>query len=115
MQQTEIDFEQARARGRAGADRAARHAEDESPGWLETAAEAVRQYARDTYPQGFIIEEARAAVEHKVARPPDMRSWGAVTRLCKARGYIEPKPGQWRAACSSNGAPKQVYGRGRNA
>jgi FMN phosphatase YigB (HAD superfamily) len=112
MQQPELYFDQiqqARARRDAGMASSARHAEQDAPGWLESAVAEVHRYAHAVYPADFTIEEARASIEHNLQRPPELRAWGAVTRACKARGLIEAVEGVWRCAASSNGSPKQVY------
>lgn len=109
MQQHAFDFDQAARRRDAGMASAAAHAERETSGWVELAAEAIRRHAMRIFPLGFTTEEARFAIESTIPRPPELRAWGAVTRICKARKYIEPIPWETRAACSSNGSPKQVY------
>lgn len=109
MQQAAFDFQRATRRRDAGMARAAQHAEKDAPGWVQVAAEAIHQHAIAVFPAGFTTEEARAAIENTIPRPPELRAWGAVTRICKKRRYIEPVPGETRAAASSNGSPKQVY------
>lgn len=109
MQQAALDFERAQRRRDAGMASASEHAEKEHPGWTELAAEAIHRHAIAVFPEGFTTEEARAAVEQTIPRPPELRAWGAVTRICKERRYIEPVPGEIRPAASSNGSPKQVY------
>jgi hypothetical protein len=109
MQQAAFEFQQAARRRDAGIASAARHAEQDAPGWVELAALEIHRYASSVFPQDFTIEEARAAIEHKLPKPSELRAWGGVTKLCKARAYIEAVEGVWRCAASSNGSPKQAY------
>lgn len=116
--QGEIDFEFARARADLGIERSARKAERvTAPGWVDRAAEAVREYAGVDFAgpdEKFTIEAARLWVERskKLPAPPDGRAWGAVTRRCITLGIIE-EAGGYAPAASSNGSPKRLYRRGK--
>lgn len=92
------------AAGEVGIASSAAHAEDDAPGWLERAVDALRRFAW-TVPD-FTIEEARAAMH--VDPPAELRAWGAVTQTAVRRGIIE-RTGGFRSAESSNGSPKPVY------
>ncbi len=58
MQQAALEFNAAKARADAGMTSAARHAEQDSPGWCEIAAAEIHRYAIAVFPAGFTIEEA---------------------------------------------------------
>ena len=106
----------ARARDRAdtGIERAASKAERVIPGWCALACDGVRRFAAHQH-GWFTMEQARLVLEAELPEPPDARSWGQVTRMAKARKYIEVVKGQFSPAASSNGSPKPVYRRGAGA
>lgn len=113
MQQQPLNFDAAEARGTLGAERAAAKAERKLPGWVDRTAEEVRDYARVTDCK-FTIEQARSMCA-PMPSGADARAWGHVTRRAVVLGYIERVPGEFAAAASSNGSPKPLYRRGRNA
>lgn len=112
MTQLALDFTAAKTRGDLGAERAAGKAERTAPGWIDRAAEVVRDFARGSGPFSFTIEEARAGF--RAPQGVDLRAWGAVTRRAIALGYIEATDG-YAPAASSNGSPKRLYRKGRAA
>lgn len=111
MNQLALNFEAARTRGDLGAERAAHKAERTQPGWVDIAAEAVRDHARASGPLSFTIEEARAGF--KAPEGVDLRAWGAVTRRAVVLGYIVATDA-YAPAVSSNGSPKRLYRKGPN-
>lgn len=116
--QFSLNLEGARARADTGIERSARKAERLAPGWVEKAAEMLRIGACILDGQlqtNFTIEELRTLVDKAIAQPPDGRAWGAATRQAVACGFIERVPGAFRAAASSNGAPKPCYRKGLKA
>lgn len=116
-QQLALDFTAAKTRGDLGAERAAHRAERTEPGWINRAAEAVRdvvKFAGFVVGDQFTIEQVRACVGCALSEPPDARAWGHVTRRAVQLGYIEPTGG-YAPAASSNGSPKRLYRRGKNA
>lgn len=117
-QQLALDFTAAKTRGDLGAERAARRAERAEPGWIDRAAEAVREVAQVSLAHfvagEFTIEQARALNSADLPTPPDGRAWGHVTRRAVQLGYIQPTGG-YAPAASSNGSPKRLYRRGKNA
>lgn len=110
MNQLALDF--ARTRADLGAERAANRAERKQPGWIDRAAEAVRDFAVGSGPFSFTIEEARAGF--KAPDGVDLRAWGAVTRRAVSLGYIEATD-DYAPAVSSNGSPKRLYRKGKAA
>jgi hypothetical protein len=109
MTQLSLNLEHARTRGDLGAERAGNRAERKEHGWIDRAAEAVRDFARDQGLLSFTIEEARA--EFKAPDGTDLRAWGAVTRRAVVLGYIVATDG-YAPAASSNGSPKRLYRKG---
>ena len=110
----------ARARATVGIGRAASRAERATSDWVARAADVLRMGACMLHAQGplwaeFTVEKIRTMSGNAVPAPPDERSWGAATRVAKNRGYIEPIPGKFDPAASSNGSPKQVYRKGPKA
>lgn len=104
----------ARKRADEGIQQAADATERRVEGWCEMACEKLREFARgQSLP--FTIELARGHFEKTLPEPHDLRSWGQVTRMATARGFIEKMHGQYFAAASSNGSPKPVYRRGPQA
>jgi hypothetical protein len=116
--QLAIDFDAAKTRGDLGAERAAGRAERVVPGWIDSAAEAVRDFVRHNLlgmTGEFTIEVARRwAADMGLQDPPDGRAWGHVTRRAVQLGIIEPTGG-YAPAASSNGSPKRLYRRGPRA
>lgn len=104
------------ARGAAGIEQAAEHAERVEVGWVEHAASMLAQYGRRASAAGgFLIEEARDWIAFvgwpqmpELPEPPDLRAWGAATQMAVRRGWITAT-GAFRRAASSNGSPKAVY------
>lgn len=73
-----------------GIKRAAKHAEDVSPGWYRKAVEHVRQYA--LYHSEFMCEAVRARAEsQKFPKPPDKRAWGNVMRMAGRQRFVRKK------------------------
>lgn len=109
----------AKASANVGIQRAAERAERTEPGWVDRAAEAVRDYALNSLAGingEFTIDEARPwiAANTRLADPPDGRAWGAATRRALKLGYIVATDG-YAPAASSNGSPKRLYRRGPGA
>ena len=114
------DIELARARGDVGVERSARRAEKASPEWVKKAADLLRVGSIILNAQGplfaeFTVEQVRLLVNKALPAPPDARAWCAPTPAAFCWGFIEPIKGKYRAAASSNGAPKQVYRKGPKA
>ena len=108
----------AKASANVGIQRASDRAERTEPGWVDRAAEAVRDYvrlhvARSDEPSEFTIERVREFMA-SVPPAPDGRAWGAVTRRALKLGYIVATDG-YAPAASSNGSPKRLYARGPSA
>ena len=110
MNQLALDF--SRTRADLGVERSANRAERKEPGWIDRAAEAVRDFAKGSGPFTFTIEEARAGFT--APEGTDLRAWDAVTRRAVALGYIEPTDA-YAPAASSNGSPKRLYRKGNAA
>jgi hypothetical protein len=105
---------EATARADLGISRAADKADRTIPGWCALACDAVRRFAAHQH-GWFTMEQIRLVMEPELPAPPDARSWGQVTRMAKARGYIEVVKGQAFPAASSNGSAKPVYRKGIGA
>lgn len=103
----------ARARADLGMQRCTESAERVSPGWVDRAAEALRDFAR-TQSEPFLVEAARLHIAGSLAEPPTLKSWGGATRRALALGYLA-HTGEFGRAASSNGAPKEKYRAGANA
>lgn len=106
IQRTFADVPSPTERAQRGIDSAHDHAEADSPGWTELAAEELRTYALTA--GDFIVEQARIAITPIVGAPEELRAWGAVTQMAQRRGWIA-RTGHYLAASSSNGSPKPVY------
>ncbi len=107
MNQNDLPFDDSATNRRI--ETARRGAENESPGWTEEAAAALRKFSGTV--ESFIIEEARSAVSAMVGDPSEPRAWGAATRIARLRGWIAPagfRTDQW-------GSPKTVWCRGGEA
>lgn len=116
--QLELNLAAARARGDRGAERAASKADRAVHGWVDRAAEAVRDFVLHNLAgmtREFTIETVRVrAKDFGLPDPPDARAWGHVTRRAVQLGYIEATGG-YAPAASSNGSPKRLYRRGMGA
>lgn len=88
MTQLAFDLTHARAQRDDGMARAKAHAEEDSPGWTETALTFLKAYAKQhsTF-AGFMVTGA-AELDVTFPRPANERSWGAVYRLAVRRGII---------------------------
>lgn len=73
--------------------------------WIEAAAAHLRDYARRTYGQPFLIEDA--AQVYRGAAPPNAKSWGPAALAAARRGWIR-KAG-YAPARSSNLSPKCTW------
>lgn len=110
--QMPLPLESAQARGTRGIERAADRVERIAPGWIENAVIRVREHIRGLpFDRDFIIEDVRLAVQPSLPVVPELRVWGAVTRLCIQRGLVV-NTGRFMPARSSHGCPKAVYRRG---
>lgn len=96
----------ARAKGHAGARRAAARADAVQPDWLDDACAAILFWAQ-AWDRPFLIEEAREALVEGYPAPSDPRAWGHAVRVLKARGQIEPAG--YAPAKSSHGSPKCLW------
>lgn len=92
--------------GLDGIERSRKHAEADSPGWTERAADALVVAVRNR--GDATVDEVRNSVEALVGAPAEARAWGAATRFAMRRKWIEPT-GSYRRAESSNGSAKPVY------
>jgi len=96
-------IERARARGHAGAEAAAEHADLVHSNWTERAITYIHLYARQ-HPY-LRCEHCRVWAEHDGLPPPtDKRAWGWAIQEARRQGLIEPAG--YEAAISSNGSPK---------
>jgi hypothetical protein len=106
----------ARAAGHEGARLAAEKTQRVvDPDWCEKAVEAIRTFA--AHQSGlFTAEMARGVIELQgtVARPCDLRAWGAAVQLALRRKFIEATT-TYFPAVSSNGAVRRCYKKGRAA
>ncbi|CDN87349.1 hypothetical protein BN948_01771 [Hydrogenophaga intermedia] len=114
MEQISLDLQAAAERGRRMAQCAGARAERKVDSlWVDTALTFLASFARDQRGHEFTMEQARAALDGKVATPPDLRAWGQVTRRAIARHILVPV-GLARAA-SSHGSLKPTYKAGEGA
>ena len=102
----------AKARGEAGAQRAADHADRIDPGWQDRALEMLREYlkVRETFlEKRFLGEEFRgwATEIFGLDEPPDARAFGAVFKRASRDGLIESVG--FAPANSSNRSPKTLW------
>ena len=104
----------AQARAQLGQDRAAAAAEFDMPGWIESAVQALRAFARGQAGV-FSIEQARAVIAPTLPVPHELRAWGKVTTEAKARGFIRSAPRTYIATACSNGTAKPGWMRGESA
>lgn len=116
----QLSLELAHRRADTGIERAADRAERASPGWIDQAAEKLRDAMlllhNTRLAEQATIETLRTwAVMGGLQAPPDARAWGHVTRLAVRLGYLERIPGAYAPAASSNGSPKPLYRKGPNA
>ena len=70
--------------GHARANDAAKSAGSE---WVQTALMAFTEFAKKN--RTFTTEQVRAAYPD-MEEPPDMRAWGAIPRLARKEGIVEP-------------------------
>jgi len=101
----QLDLVDACERRDDGIRRAKEHAESDAPGWTEAAAAYLREYARQTCGEPFLVENAIEV--YRGARPANKRAWGAATQLAARRGWIV-KAG-YALARSSNQSPKCTW------
>lgn len=105
MIQTEIDWQARRDTGIASS---ANHAEQDVPGWGDTALVFLTQFA-ELKMVPWTMETCRAwCVWAGLPEPTELRAWGAVTQKAIRQGIIR-KTGQYAPAASSNGSPKPLY------
>ncbi len=109
-----IRLRQGEAAGDLGIKRAAGHAERCAPGWMDAALKQVRAFARNQGGALFTIETLRWAIQTQIPAPPDLRAWGAVSRIAASRGYIA-KTKRTAPTASSNGSDRPLYTRGPQA
>jgi hypothetical protein len=107
MTQTEIDFTAAREAAERGIQSSAQHAEDDRPGWGESALAWLRFHAEVSEGE-FTMEQFRQMASMVLPEPPDLRAWGSVTQKAIRQGIIR-KTGGYAPAASSNGSPKPLY------
>lgn len=107
-------MDHALAAGERGMERAADNAERNAPGWTADALELVRKFARNQGGALFTVEAMRWVIQVELPTPPDLRSWGSVTRLATKRGYIA-KTKRTAPTVSSNGSDRPLYVRGPKA
>lgn len=80
----------------AGINTAARHADEQSPRWVDRATELLTEYAR----QHRVINSERVrgyAASRGLPHPPDGRAWGAVMQRAARAGWIR-KTGRYETA-----------------
>lgn len=86
----------------------AEHAEADAPGWQEMAMGWLRGWVYGAPDDPFTIEEFRLKMASIDApQPPDLRSYGALTRRAIREKLIEPVG--YAPAISSNLSPKRTY------
>jgi hypothetical protein len=104
-----INHDAAQIAADQGISNAADSANRASPGWIGEAAEALG-WAATQLPGEFTVEQMRAICE-ALPDPPDLRAWGAATRMATRKGYIV-KTERFATAASSNNSPKPLYRQG---
>lgn len=98
----------ARERAQDGIRLALEHADADVPGWTETAAAYLRDYAvRVAVGQPWLLEDARDASMGRVSDPDNLKAWGAAVQLAARRGWLV-RAG-YAPARSSNGSPKCLW------
>lgn len=105
--QLPIDFSAATARREAGMSSALNHADDDAPGWGDTAYALLRQFAA-LHAEPWTCEQFRPwAYARGLTRPPEERAFGPITQKGIRAGVIS-RVG-YAPAASSNGSPKPQY------
>lgn len=107
MIQHAIDFTAAERRRDEGIQRAAEHADNESPGWTDVALLYLKQFLVNTSGP-FLAEDVVAAAKvWGLIEPPDGRAWGHVMRRAAKLGLVV-KAG-YAPAKTSNCSPKVLW------
>lgn len=75
--------------------------------WTHDAAVYLRDYARHTFGEPFLLEDAREASRPRLTQPQNGKAWGAAVQLACRQGWIQ-KAG-YAPARSSNGSPKCLW------
>lgn len=104
----------AKVRAELGMGRAAGGTEVCAPGWVDSAVERLRAFAK-AQAGVWSIEQARAVLSDELAPIVEQRAWGKVTSEASRLGYIQAVPRTFIPAASSNGTPKQAWKRGPRA
>lgn len=104
----------ARSTGHAAAEACAVKADRLDPGWIESAVEALRRFARNQQ-CFFTIEAARGVIEYELPPVHEKRAWGRVTQVAVQREFIARVKGGYAPAASSNGSEKPLYRKGVKA
>jgi hypothetical protein len=94
----------ARRRRDRGMKRAAEHAEDVMPGWIDDALKHLRRYVAQRKGAPFLTEDFRHWAQTRLSLPPDGRAYGNVMRAAARAGVIKRQG--FAPADSSNGSPK---------
>lgn len=93
------------ARRDLGMARVRRSADDAVPDWTELAAAYLRDYARTTHGQPFLVEDA--AEVSRLPAPPNAKAWGPAAQLAARRGWIVTAG--YARARTSNRSPKTLW------
>ncbi len=105
-------LQQARAKGEAGIQSSAQHAEEDVPGWQQDAMHYLRWYcrlmARRTCNQFHIEAFRQWAAAKGLKQPSELRSYGALTQRAIREKVIAPT-GLYARAVSSHLSPKMIY------
>ena len=84
---SQLDLFSAAQRRNVGMQRAADHADRETPDWRDQAYEFLLTFARANHE--FLSEDfVEAAVSRGIPKPPDGRAWGAIVRRAAVAGAI---------------------------
>ena len=93
------------ARRDLGMTRVQHAADDAVASWTEQAATYLRDYARATHGQPFLIEDA--AEVSRLPSPPNAKAWGPAAQLAARRGWIVTAG--YARARTSNRSPKTLW------
>ena len=88
-----------------GMARVQRAADDAVASWTERAAAYLRDYARTTHGQPFLVEDA--AEVSRLPAPPNAKAWGPAAQLAARMGWI--RRAGYAPARSSNRSPKCLW------
>lgn len=93
-----------------GMKRAARHADDDAPGWADRALIALNAYMRAHPAETFIAPSVRAwALRHGLDAPRDAHAWGVVFRRAARAKLIRRAGFQQYGDATTNTQPVSVW------